>query len=147
MGRISSKAWSGVIGLPIVGFAFLWWAVEQWEGMGRMSGSTFQLPPTWRVLGWNLTLIAAGVAFGLAAGFARPPASKANTGVTAAVGVLPLTSVVSFLLFFWLEWSPVQLGEFGMLLTDKTTVVASCLVIGVLGAGLIAHRLVHSDRE
>lgn len=112
-----------------------------------MSGSTFQLPPAWRVLGWNLTLIAAGVAFGLATGFARPPASKANIGVTAAVGVLPLTSVVSFLLFFWLEWSPVHLGEFGMLLTDKTTVVASCLVLGVLGAGLIAHRLVRSDSD
>ena len=92
-------------------------------------------------------MIAAGVVFGLAAGFARADVSNANMGATVVVGILPLAVVVYFVGWISLGWSPTLLrNEFGLFLVSQVTAVASCLVVGFLGAGLVAHRVTGLDK-
>jgi hypothetical protein len=145
MGRVSSRRWGGVVGLPVVGFALLWWAAEQLDAVRMSLGSTFEMP-AWRFVGWLLTLIAAGVVFGLAAGFARAEVSKANVGATVVAGIIPLAIVVYFWAFFSFGWFSTFGGAIAFLVRNEVTVVVSCIVIGFLGAGLVAHRLTGLDK-
>jgi hypothetical protein len=129
MERVASKRWIGVVGLPIVGLVLLGWAAEQSMNARLILGSTFVFP-TWRILGWLLTLIAAGAVFGLAAGFARAEVSKANVTATLLVGVLPLAVVIRYWTHLSFGWFPTISSDLGIWLSSQATVVACCLVVG-----------------
>ena len=145
MDRVTPKRWFGVVGFPIIGFVLLWWAAEQMEKARQILGSTFEFP-TWRILGWLVTLVAAGAAFGLAAGFGRAEVSKANVGATVVAGIIPLAAVVYFWTFFSFGWFSTFKSDLALLLRNEMTVVASCIVVGFLGSGLVAHRVARSEK-
>ena len=146
LSRTSQKRWAGVVGFSVVGFAVLWWAVEQWHQIREIGGSNFEYP-TWRLLGWLLTLIAVGFMFSLAAGSAREGVYTANVGATVVVGILPLVTVILFWGRLSFLWSPgILRNQFGLFLFDLPTVVASCLIVGFLGAGLLSGRVVPPSR-
>ena len=69
MGRLSPQKWVGVGALPVVGLFLLRWADEQFIDIRQAIASTFEVTG-WPLIGWLLTMIAAGVMFGLAADFA-----------------------------------------------------------------------------
>jgi hypothetical protein len=130
--------------LPIIGFVLLWWADQQLIDMRTNMDSTFELSPWWTVLGWLLTMVAAGAMFGLAGGLAGADVSKANVGARFVAGIFPLAIVVHFFSFFALGWPPIRINTVGAFLISQATVVVSCVVVGFLGAGLVAHRVARS---
>ena len=145
MDRVTSKRWGGVVGFPIIGFFLLWWAAEQLEEAQRMLGSTFEFP-TWRILGWLFTLVAAGAMFGLAAGSARAEVSGVSVGATVVAGIIPLATVVLFWTHFSFGWFSTFGGDLAFWVRNEVTVVASCIVVGFLGSGLVAHRFARSEK-
>ncbi len=140
----SSKRWVAVVGLPIVGFFLLWWAAEQLQAARLTTGSTFQFQ-TWRVLGWLLTMIAVGAVFGLAAGAARSGRSRANVSATLIAAVLPFATVVYYWTHLSFGWFPTIRNKL-FALWPAGIIVASCVAVGFLLSGLLAHRLAGSDR-
>ncbi len=133
---ISPKRWFDLVGLPILGLVLLWWASGQLEETLIITGSEFDVPE-WRLLGWLLTLIAAGVMFGLAARFAGADSSKSNVAATVVVGTLPLAIVAYFWTRFSFGWSPPVLKSLRWLASEET-IVASCVIVGFLAGGLIS---------
>ena len=134
---ISSKRWIGAVGLPVVGLVLMWWASGQLEEARKITGSTFDVPE-WRILGWLLTLIASGLTFGLAVGFARADSSKTNVVATVVVGALPLAIVAYFWTHFSLGWFSTIPRGLGRWLGSEETIVASCVIVGFLAGGLIS---------
>ena len=134
---ISSKRRIGLVGLPIAGLVLMWWASGQLEEALLIHGSEFDVPE-WRILGWLLTMIAVGLTFGLAAGFARADSSKTNVAATVVVGALPLAIVTYFWTHFSFGWFPTIPGGLGRWLGRLEPIVASCVVVGFLAGGLIS---------
>jgi hypothetical protein len=133
-----SNRWLRVVGFPIVGFLLLWWADTQFETIRRINSSTFVWPST-RSLGWLLTLIAVGAAFGLAARAARTGSSGAHVGATFVVMILPVFVVFYFWTFLSLGWFRVLPQNF-FWVTNQSTIVMSCAAIGFLLINLIPSR-------
>lgn len=139
--RTMPQRWLVVAVLPIVGLALLWWADQQLIDIRTTQGATFQRSAWWIILGWLLTMIAAGVMFGVAASLTRTVAGKATLGATLLAGILPLATVVYYFMFFvggW--WSPLRLSSFTAFLVSHAAIAVSCVVIGFLAAGLLPRR-------
>jgi hypothetical protein len=128
----------GVVVLPIIGFGLLWWADQQTIDMQTTMGSTFEFPAWWTVLGWLLTLIAIGVMFGLAAGLAGANSGRANAAAVFVAGIIPLAVVVYYFGVFALRWFPIRINAVLAFLINPATVTVSSVVVGFLGAGLMA---------
>lgn len=139
MGRVSPRRWAGIVVLPIAGFVLLWWADQQFIDIRNEMISMRSFAPWWTIAGWLLTMVTAGVIFGLAAGLARGPMSKANVGATIVTGLLPLVIVAHYFSFFAFGWSPMGINPLGAFLFSDATVVVSCVVVGWLAAGLFRH--------
>lgn len=129
----------GVVGLSILGLVILWWASEQLAEVRRVTGSTFEIPH-WRLLGWLLTLIGAGAIFGVAAGFTRGRQSQANVVATAVVGALPVVLVAYYWTYFF-GWLP------AIRWLTESTVVALCIVVGLLLGGLVLDGLNRQESQ
>lgn len=121
--------------LTVLGFGLLWWAHHQWLNARAIMGSTFEMPST-RLMLWLLTLVVAGLSFGLAAASARREKVRARAAVLLIWSLIPLTVLIGFWLFVSGWWSPV-LGPFTEFLYSETTLVSSSLVLGFFIAGLI----------
>jgi hypothetical protein len=137
VGGVSPRRWAGLVVLPIAGFALLWWADQQLIGMRTDIVSMRSLAPWWTTAGWLLTMVAAGVTFGIAAGLAGTPMSKANVGATFVAGLLPLVVVAHYFSFFVFGWSPIGINPLGAFLFNDAAAVVSCVVVGWLTAGLV----------
>lgn len=137
MRSIPFSRWIVLVGLPILGLGVLWWASEQLAEARLIMGSTFEFQH-WRVLGWLLTLIAAGAIFGIAAGNTRDRQSEAKPVATLIVGVLPLLVVAYYWTYFF-GWLPT------IRWMTEPTVIASCTVVGFLLGGLASDRLNRPD--
>lgn len=139
------KRWIGVVGFPPVGFVLLWWASEQWALAQEMALSASETFSHWRVLGWMITLMVAGIVFGLAAAFARAEVATAHMSATIVAGILPLALAIRFWAIFAFEWIPgLPMSEIERLLVNRDAAVASCLVVGFLAANLLSHRIARS---
>ena len=139
MGGVSPRRWVGIVVLPIAGFFLLWWADQQFIDLRSGVISMRSLAPWWIVAGWMLTMVAAGVSFGMAAGLAGIPMGKANVGATFVAGLLPLVMVAHFFSFFVFGWSPIGIDSLGAFLFSNATAVVSCVVVGWLASGLVSH--------
>ncbi len=131
MGRDWINRWLIPVGLSVVGVGLLWWSSDQLEVARLVSGSTFSFP-MWRILGWLVTLVAAGAVFGFAARTASGKESGLSVQTSVLVGALPLFLVVYFWTFFVVGWLP----TIGWL--TESTVTACCLTVGVLAGGLLS---------
>jgi hypothetical protein len=137
VGGVSPRRWAGVAILPIAGFFLLWWADQQLIDMRSDMILMRSLGPWWMVAGWLLTMVAAGVMFGMAAGLAGTPMSKANVGATFVAGLLPLAIVGHYFSFFAFGWSPIGISPVAAFLYSNATAVVSCVVVGWLASGLV----------
>jgi hypothetical protein len=137
VGGVSPRRWAGLAVLPFAGFALLWWADQQFIDLRSGVISMRSLAPWWMVAGWMLTVVAAGVTFGMAAGLAGTPMSKANVGATFVAGLLPLVIVAHYFSFFAFGWSPIGISPVGAFLYNHATVMVSCVVVGWLAPGLV----------
>lgn len=143
MGRLSPQKWAGLAVLPAVGLILLWWADEQFIGIRQAMASTFELS-VWPLVGWLLSMIAAGVMFGLAAGFGRPEGSRASVAATLLAAILPMAIAVHYFTFLGLGWSPIGIRPWSTFLFTQATFAASCVVVGILGTGLVGTRVARS---
>lgn len=130
--------WVYIGALTILGFGLLWWANDQFTEIRSLMGSTFEVPAG-RLLIWLLTLIAAGLVFGLAAG--REVAADSRVAI-AAWSILPFVILAWFYsrLSFGLPAFnlPHRLFEF---LSSQMTVVASSLTLGFFLSALVVDRI------
>lgn len=132
--------WVYVGALTILGFGLLWWANDQFAEIRRLTGSNFEVPEG-RLLVWLLTLVAAGLVFGLAAG--REVAANSRASI-AAWSILPFV----ILAWFYSRFSfglpafnlPRSLLEF---LGSQMTVVASSLTLGFFLSALVVNPIRH----
>lgn len=137
---VDNPRWVYVGALTILGFGLLWWANDQFAEIRRLTGSNFQVPEG-RLLIWLLTLIAAGVVFGLAAG--REVAANRRVAV-AAWSLLPFVIIAWFYSRFSFGLPafnfPRSLLEF---LGSQMTVVASSLTLGFYLSALVVNPIRH----
>lgn len=134
--RDLTRAWMFAAVFLLLGMALLWWAHQQWEEIRAISSADFVIPQL-RMLWFHLTLVVAGVAFGLAVAASRQDAGRPRIHI---VGVLALIPIAGLLLFFsavfqWRELTlPFGLEQF--LLSDSTR-MALTLLLGFLLSGMI----------
>jgi hypothetical protein len=130
--------WVYVGVLTIFGFGLLWWANDQFAEIRRVMGSTFEFP-TGRLLFWLLTLIAAGLVFGLAAG--REVVANSRVAI-AAWSMLPFVILAWFYSRFSFGLPAFNLPR-GLLefLESQIIVVASGLTLGFYLSALVVNRI------
>lgn len=137
----NSGRWAIVVALPVSGVALLRWAGEQLNEIRRIAGMTFEWP-TWRVLGWIVTVMAVGAVFGLAARAAGGGVAKAHAPATFVVMALPLAAVLYWWVYLSFGWLP-ALGDRGWPWSPMSIAPAgvSSAIVGFLVAGLISSRV------
>ena len=140
MDRPSPQRWVGVAVLPIVGFILLWWAHQQTIDLL----SPAYVSP-WTVLSWLLTIVAAGLMFGLAVTFSGTHKGSPHLGTILVAAIVPVAIVVQFFGFVALGWSPWWFNVFGTFLITPATAMVSCVVLGFLAVALVAPRLSRPD--
>jgi hypothetical protein len=140
-GVIGSRRWAMVIVLPVVGLAFLWWAGEQLDDIRSIVGTTFEWP-TWRLLGWLVTVMAVGATFSFAARAAGTGVARAHGLATLVVMALPLAIVLYWWVYLSFGWLP-ALGDRGWPWSPLNIfpTATSCVIVGFLVAGLVASRV------
>ena len=132
-----SKLWTWIIGFTLAGLALLWWSAEQLQSAGLVMGSTFEFA-TWRFVGWLVTLISAGIMFGLAVRAGRGGVSSNEMRGALVAGIVPLAVIVGFLTEWLFDWT--EMGTpLKILLRSQTTAAASSIIVGVSAASVVAH--------
>ena len=63
---------------------------------------------------------------------------------TLLAGILPLAIVANYFSFLGLGWSPIGVTLWGSFLFTQATVATSCVVVGILAAGLVGTRVARS---
>ena len=123
------RRWIYVGVLTILGLAMIWWGAEQFTQI-RMDRSDFRFPPG-RLLGLLVTLVGAGLVFGLAS----PPGPGLDRRRRVAVAGWSLLLVVVLGAFFSvlaLNWPEPGLlpSELLRFLTSPITVTGASLALG-----------------
>lgn len=119
----------------IAGALLIWWADTQFTDIRAFRSSTFQFPRmAWAL--WSLTLVGAGLAFGLAVASGASWRSRLES-ISGLWGLIPLALVALFHGFLagWIEG--VNVGMFQTVLS-QTTRTAAALTVGVFLTGLLA---------
>jgi len=135
---VGHPRWVYVGALTITGFGLLWWANDQFAEIRSLIGSTFEVPVV-RLLIWLLTLVAAGLVFGLAAG--REVAANSRVAI-AAWSILPFVVLAWFYSRFSFGLPTFNLpGSLMDFLGSQMTVVASGLTLGFYLSALVFNRI------
>ena len=132
----STRAWLYSVGFGVAGLLLLWWATQQRDAWREIAGSQFMMP-VGRISMWHLTIVAAGLAFGLAVTASRRGRSEPHVVIPAVLAVVPLAGLLYFyvwILGWWATALPLRLDRF---LLDQGTQVAFPLVLGFLLSGMI----------
>lgn len=136
--HVASPRWVYVGVLTILGFGLLWWANDQFSEIRILMGSTFEVP-TGPLLLWLVTLIAAGLVFGLAAGRGVEVDRRA---AIAAWSILPFLIIAWFYSRFSFGVPSFNLpGSLMEFLSSQMTVVASSLILGFYLSALAVERV------
>ena len=134
-----SRDWVYVGVLTVLGLLFLWWAGEQLTDVLRVTASEFR-PPRLDLLLYLLTLIAAGVLFGLASTSGDGPDPGRRKAI-ALWSILPLLGIVGFYSLRGFGWPP------GPWLNVNVIVVLTNIHVGSsLAFGFFVSKLVTDSR-
>lgn len=129
--------WPQSIGaaLTLAGFGLVWWAIEQFGLIQLIAGSEFRYPEA-RFLGWILTLVAAGLVFGLAiTRGGRLAVARRAIAVFSALPALVLAWAYSAMA---LGWSPFQPSfELVSVLMSQQMLIVSAVVLGFFVSALL----------
>jgi hypothetical protein len=133
--KVRVFAYVGV--LTLAGLSLLWWANEQLLEVNRITASEFHFPKL-RLLWWVLTLVLAGLVFGLAATWRSSPVSSSRKAI-AIWSVLPLLMLVWFYSTLAFSWPVLDVSvRLLRFVTSQTTVTAVAVVLGFNLAVLVA---------
>ncbi len=135
-GSRNYRIWFYVGFLTILGFALIWWAGDQFTEIRTTAGAEFRYPRG-ALLVYLLTLMAAGLVFGMAA--SQRQTATPSRGAIAGWSMIPLLIIIAF--YWTLGWPPgptLMEGEVLFFVVDRATVVTSCLVFGFFVSRLAA---------
>lgn len=139
--RDLTRAWLLATVLLLVGMGLLGWANHQWLEIRSIFSSTATPGmPQLRMALFHLTLIVAGVSFGLAVAASRQDAGRARIQILGVLALIPLAGLLLFfsLVFRW--WVPtIPFGLQQFLFSDSTR-AAFALLLGFLLSGMIELR-------
>jgi hypothetical protein len=133
---IKLGAWTAAGLFTLIAIAWLWWANQQWLDIAEVTASTLEMPAG-RLLGWMLTVIVSGFAFGLAIGSARHQQIRGRASILLTLSVIPFAVLFFFfsqVTFAWFPDIPTALFEF---IFNDTTLTAFALLFGLLLAAMI----------
>ena len=138
MTRITPWRLLGILILPLLAFALLWWADRQ--AVEFLFGLRPE-PPDWRpVLAWLLANMASGVVLGIAAGIAGANSSSANRGALLMVGIVPLVVVLYYFSVRGVGWLPGNINAVTAFLFTPAPVTVSCVAVGLVAVGALGVR-------
>lgn len=132
----TTKAWLYSLGFGVGGLLLLWWAMQQRITWQSIAGSEFRMPMG-RISLWHLTLVGAGLAFGLAVTASRRRPGRPRVSILAVLAVVPLVGLLYIYAWLMLGWAPPRAMGLDALLMGPGTPVAFPLVLGFLLSGMI----------
>lgn len=134
--RDLTQAWLFAAVFMLLGVGLLWWANQQWEEIRAISSADFVIPQM-RMVWYHLTLVVAGVAFGLVVAASRQDAGHPRIQILGVLALIPLAGLLLFfsVVFLWQELS-LPFGLERALLNDPIR-VAFALLLGFLLSGMI----------
>lgn len=140
--RSLTRAWLLATGLLLVGIALTWWADQQFGQIQLMAARDFAIP-TGRVALWLLTMIVAGVAFGLTVAMARRDLERGRVPILAVLALVPLAVLILFIASIA---GPLPFSVHQSLVS-QSTVTISALLLGFLVSGMIGLRTTDQSPE
>lgn len=134
--RSSTRAWLLSVGFLVLGMGLMWWASAQWEVLATIMSSQFEVPAV-RLLLWHLTVVVAGITFGLAVAASRGDSGQPRIQILGILSLIPLAGL--FFFFSWILnwWAPTLPFSVNWFLFDESTRVAFALLLGFLLSGMI----------
>ena len=131
-----TRAWLLAPIFLITGMGLLWWASQQWLEIRSITSAELAIPAG-RVALWLVTIVMAGIVFGLAVASARRDSGRGRVEILAMLALVPMAVLIQFIAWA-LGWRtspmPFNINQF---LLSETTIIASALVLGLLLSGMI----------
>lgn len=144
MKRLTPMRWLGVLVLPFVGFALLWWANRQAADIREVFGSTFE-SPDW----WDCSWLAAHHGrkwrrLGSRRWRGWSSDGKGHQRGTPGGRVDPRRRRVYYFGVWGTGWLPLYINTITEFLITPATVTVSSVAVGVLAVALVGGRRVSS---